>query len=283
MTSSTAGRYSGLRDWLAGPPPASLEGKVVVLTGAAGGIGRALARAFAAEGARLALCDRDTAPLDTLAAGLGGVPCTTHAFDVVDEAACRDALADVIARWGGVDVVVNNAGITHRSAFADTEPEVIRRVMAVNFFGAVHVTKAVLESVVARRGAIVALSSVAGFAPLVGRTGYAASKHALHGFFDTLRAELAGTGVHVLLVCPAFTDTPIEVNALGGRGGPAEDGGRVIVGRMVPPEEVAAALINALRRRRRLLVHTPVAKLSFWLTRLAPSLYERLMRRSQQR
>ena len=102
-----------------------------------------------------------------------------------------------------------------------TEPAVIRRVMEVNFFGAVHCTRAALGDLVRTRGLIVAISSVAGFSPLIARTGYAASKHALHGFFDSLRTELVDSGVDALLVCPAFIATGIERNALGADGAPA--------------------------------------------------------------
>ncbi|MCX8006445.1 MAG: SDR family oxidoreductase, partial [Burkholderiaceae bacterium] len=176
---------------------------------------------FAAAGARVAVLDRDGDAVDRMAgelvAGAGGIalPC-----DVTDPAACGEAIAAVAARYGGIDVLVNNAGISHRSAFATTSPGVIRRVMEVNFFGAMHCTQAALPHLVASRGAIVVVSSVAGFAPLIGRTGYAASKHALHGFFASLRTELAPAGVTVTLVCPSFVATGIDRNALGGDGNP---------------------------------------------------------------
>ena len=119
-------------------------GRVVVVTGAAGGLGRALVDAFAAAGAQVAALDRDAALLrqaDFAAAAVRRLVC-----DVADEADCRRALAEVRDAWGGIDVLVNNAGITHRSAFAATRPEVIRRVMAVNFFGALHCTHAALDA-----------------------------------------------------------------------------------------------------------------------------------------
>ena len=122
-------------------------------------------------------------------------------------------------------------------------------------------------------------SSVAGFAPLVGRTGYAASKHALHGFFDTLRAELVGSGVTVTLACPAFTATAIRRNALdasGGRTGRGAPGSPQLT-----PETVATHVVDAVRRRRRQVVIGPIARASWWVSRFAPTLYERLMRWSQ--
>ena len=252
-------------------------GRVVVVTGAAGGLGRALVLAFAAAGARVAALDRDAALL-AQAAFPDEAQVLRLACDVADEAACLRALAEVRRARGGVDVLVNNAGITHRSAFAQTRPEVIRRVMAVNFFGALHCTHAALADLIARRGLIIAVSSVAGFAPLVARTGYAASKHALHGFFDSLRSELEPLGVQVLLVCPSFIRTGIEGNALAGDGTPVRHP-QAIVGRRSTPEAVAARIVRAAARGQRLLLPDRVSRLAWWVSRLAPRFYARQMAR----
>jgi len=208
-----------------------------------------------------------------------GRPVLAEVVDICDPDACEAFVARVVERWGGVDVLVNNAGITHRSLFADTEPTVIRKVLEVNFFGAVNCTRAALPSLRERRGAIVALSSVAGFAPLIGRTGYAASKHALHGFFDTLRAELHGE-VDVLVVCPAFTDTGLAQRAMRGDGSPVGRT-RALAGRMLTPEEVAEAVVQAVRDHRRVLLLSPVTRMSWWVSRIWPRAYERLMRDNQ--
>jgi NAD(P)-dependent dehydrogenase (short-subunit alcohol dehydrogenase family) len=262
-------------------PGPAFEGKVVVVTGAAGGIGAALCRRFARAGARVAALDRDAAGAEALAGELAGAGATAAAFacDVADAASCEGALRAVILRFGGVDVLVNNAGITHRSLFAETELPVYRRVMDVNFFGALHCTKAALGSLLERRGLVVVTSSVAGFAPLLGRSGYCASKHALHGLFETLRCELAPSGVGVLLVCPGFTATGIERSALGGRGAPASHP-QSRVGGQASPEDVAEAVVRAARARQRLLVLTPVGRASRLLSRLWPAAYERVMSRA---
>jgi len=263
-------RRSGERD---------LKGKVVLLSGATGGIGTALAFAFGDAGARLILLDLDPDALAKLASRLEarGVESRTAVCDVRAERACDAAMRVAEEAFGGVDVVIANAGISHRSLFVDTEPEVLRRVMDVNFFGAVNLVRAGLASVRARRGQLIAISSVAGFAPLVGRTGYAASKHALHGFFDSLRSELHDAGVDVMVVCPAFTDTRLAQNALSGDGHELGDATRATAGGAMTPEHVADAVLRAARRRRRLLPISPIAHASLWLARLAPRLYERVM------
>jgi NAD(P)-dependent dehydrogenase (short-subunit alcohol dehydrogenase family) len=151
--------------------------------------------------------------------------------------------------------------------------------MDVNFFGAVDCTRAALPSLARRRGRIVVISSVAGFAPLLGRSGYCASKHALHGLYDTLRGELAGEGVSVTLVCPGFTATRIEQNALDGGGAPAAHA-QSRVGRVASPEQVAEAIHLATLRRRRLAVLGGVGHATRLLVRVWPGLYDRLMRRA---
>jgi NAD(P)-dependent dehydrogenase (short-subunit alcohol dehydrogenase family) len=256
------------------------SGKVVVITGAAGGLGRALARSFAAAGARVAALDRDAAGAGALAAELGsrdrqalGLEC-----DVSDAAACERAMAAVVEAWGRIDALINNAGITHRSAYRRTDPAVTRRVMEVNFFGSVHCTRAALEALLESRGLIIVVSSVAGFAPLIARTGYAAAKHALHGFFESLRTELADDGVGVLMVCPSFIDTGIDRNALGGDGRPARHA-QQIVGVRAQAEEVAADILHAAQRGKHLLLPGRMAKLSWWVSRIAPSYYARAMTR----
>ncbi len=259
-----------------------LKDKVVAITGAAGGIGRAASWAFARQGARVTLLDVHAEGLqglaDTLAAA--GSDALPLPGDLTDAASCAAAMDAIGARWGGVDVLVNNAGISHRSLFRDTTPDVLRRVMEVNFFGTVNITRAALPSLVARRGQIVAVTSVAGFAPLLGRTGYAASKHALHGFFDTLREELRADGVSVSLVCPSFVDTPLKQSALAGDGN-AVRGGKAEVGKALTPAQVADALVDVVVHDRRQVVLSPIGRAAWWLTRFAPATYARIMRRTQ--
>lgn len=256
------------------------DGAVVLVTGAGGGLGHALCLRFARAGARVVALDRDAAALHSLASELSaaGPACLCLPCDVTDAQACAGAIQHAISGFGRIDLLINNAGISHRSAFAATQPEVIRRVMEVNFFGAVHCTHAALPALRAARGMVVAVSSVAGYSPLIARTGYAASKHALHGFFDSLRTELADDGVDVLMVCPSFIATGIDRAALGGDGQPARHA-RTTTGRPLSPATVADAVFEAASQGRRLQLIGGMARLAWWISRFAPSLYAALMRR----
>ena len=258
----------------------SFQDKVVVVTGGGSGLGAAFCRRFSQAGARVAALDRQGQAARDLAAELKskGAQALGLECDVTDAAACRQAMQSVAQDWGGIDLLINNAGITHRSPFVETSLEVYRRVMEVNFFGALNCTKAALDYLCQSRGFILVISSVAGFAPLWERTGYSASKHALHGFFDSLRGELEPLGVGVGLVCPSFADTGIEKNALNGQGQPAQHP-RSTTGRVASAQEVAQAVFKAAAARKRLSVLSPVGKASWWISRICPGLYERLMLR----
>jgi NAD(P)-dependent dehydrogenase (short-subunit alcohol dehydrogenase family) len=258
----------------------SFNGKTVLVTGAGGGLGRAVAVHFATAGAHIVALDRNGDAVQALGAELAarGHSCLALPCDVTDDAACARAVEAGIARFGSLDVLVNNAGISHRSAFAATGLGVIRRVMEVNFFGAVNCMHAALPHLIAARGLVIAISSVAGFTPLVARTGYSASKHALHGFFDSLRAELAPQGVAVMVVCPSFIATRIDRNALGGDGQPVRHA-QVTVGRPVTADDAAERIVAAAAGRRRLLLIGRTARQAWWLNRLAPRLYARIMAR----
>jgi NAD(P)-dependent dehydrogenase (short-subunit alcohol dehydrogenase family) len=258
----------------------TFSGKSVVITGAARGIGAALARRFAREGARLALLDRDAAEVEKRAEEITatGAQAVAARCDVTSIEDCHAAIGAACEAYGGIDLLVNNAGITHLSRFRDTDVDVVRRVLEVNFFGAVNCTKAALEPLLARRGQIIVISSVAGFAPLAKRTAYSASKFALHGFFETLRSEHRGDGLGVLLACLYYVETDIGKSALAGDGRPAGDPRHDARG-AGDPEDVAAEIVDAARRDRRLLLISRQAKLAWLLAHLAPSLYERLMLR----
>ena len=251
---------------------------VVLITGAAGGIGSALAHRYARAGARLVLLDIDDQGLDRLSDRLteGGASVVACVCDVTNEQACHAAVREGVEAFGGIDVLINNAGLTHLSFVEETDASVFRRVMDINFFGAVYVTQAALPSLLERRGSIAVMSSVAGFAPLFGRSGYSASKHALHGFFESLRGEIAGRGVQVTMVCPSFTRTGIGDKALGADGGVATEP-RTVTGRAMEPDAVADAVYRGVAAGRRLVVLSAVGRLSFVLSRFAPRIFEFMM------
>jgi len=199
--------------------------------------------------------------------------------DVTSPASCTRVIDRVVRDWGGVDVLVNNAGITHLGLVRDTDVAVIRRVLEVNFLGAVHCTRAALPSLLERRGRLVALSSVAGFAPLATRAGYAASKHALHGFFGSLRAEHARDGLAVTLVCPSFVRTAIGEHALDADGRPAGASTRSGVRHEIEPDAAADAIFRGVEKRRRLVLVGREARLAWWVSRLCPAAYDLAMAR----
>jgi NAD(P)-dependent dehydrogenase (short-subunit alcohol dehydrogenase family) len=265
--------------------PRPFAGTVAVVTGAASGLGRALVGLLVEEGAKVVALDVDPAGLRVLAAELAAhdhgaleLPC-----DVTDRAACEAAIARAVAHFGRIDWLFANAGISHHSALARTHPQVIRRVVEVNFFGAVHMTQAALPHLLrSGSGGIVAVSSVAGYSPLLARTGYVASKHALHGFFDSLRPEIADTGVSVTLACPSFIATSIDRHALDGDGAVGGHTARVVVGRPLAAGDVAQRICQAAARGRPRVLVGRTAHLAWWISRLSPSLYERLMARRMQ-
>jgi short-subunit dehydrogenase len=258
------------------PRNRDFNGRVVVITGAAGGIGRALSARFARAGAHLALLDLSQEALDDAVAELEGVEVMTAVCDVTERDQVERVTARIVEELGGIDVLINNAGAVHRSAFADTDVSVFRKVMEVNFFGSLYCAKAAVDSLKANRGLIIVISSVAGLVPLYGRSGYSASKHALHGLFESARAELREDGVGLLMVCPGFTRSGFEQAALGADGKPAGSS-RSMVGKLAEPSDVADAIFDGAAKGRRLLVMSPVGKLSAFLSRVAPATYERMM------
>ncbi|MGY8810019.1 MAG: SDR family oxidoreductase [Pseudomonadales bacterium] len=253
--------------------------KVVVITGGCAGIGRALALRFAQAGAHIAILDIQDESLvafrqqlhDKLNADVMALHC-----DVSDDQQCEEAIGQVVEHFGGIDLLINNAGITHRSAFADTDLAVFQRVMAVNYFGAVNCTRHALPSLLARGGQVIGLSSLSAFAPLLDRGAYNASKHALHGLFETLRMEVRGKGVNVMLVTPGFTATDIRKNALVGDGSINQTAINLAF-KVASPAEVADAIYSGACKRKRLLVLSNVDWLARQCARFFPRLFERWM------
>ncbi|MTI14694.1 SDR family oxidoreductase [Sansalvadorimonas verongulae] len=252
--------------------------KTVVITGACGGIGRALALRFGEGGARIALLDINSEQLAAFGEHLASrhIQAESYHCDVSNAEQVQRCFQHIIEDMGSVDVLINNAGITHHSCFADTDASVFRKTMDVNYFGALHCTQSALKSLIECEGQIITMSSMSGFAPLWYRSAYSASKHALHGLFDCLRVELREKGVHVMLVCPGYTATDIHKNALQADGAitsnPLEMTGKATI-----PKDVADEVYLAACKRKRLLVVSNVDWRARLFARLLPSFFERYL------
>ncbi|MFD2785211.1 SDR family oxidoreductase [Hymenobacter rubripertinctus] len=255
-----------------------MKDKVVLITGGTSGIGRATALAFGQAGARVAITGRNEARLRETArelTRLGIVHLTIRADVGVEQDSAR-AVQETVTAFGRLDVLINNAGISMRALFRDADLDVIRQLMQTNFFGTVYATKFALPHITAVRGSIVGISSIAGYRGLPGRTGYSASKFAMHGFLEALRTELLPQGVHVLLACPGFTASNIRNVALAADGSPQGESPRNEQ-QMMSSAEVAQHLLTAVVQRRRDLVLTGQGKLTVLLNKLLPGLADKLV------
>ncbi len=253
----------------------------IVLTGASSGIGAALARQLAAEGARLVLAARNEENLAAVARAcneLGGETLVVPT-DVTDQAQCQALISRTVEAWGGLDALFINAGISMWARFEDvTEITFFERIMAVNYFGAVYCTHYALPHLKATRGRLVVVSSSAAKTGAPLHTGYAASKHAVHGFFDALRAELLGSGVSITLAVPLFVRTDIRLHGFQGDGShptadPYDDS------KSMSADEAARITIKAARKRKREVLMTLELHAAVKLRPFVPGLIDRIARR----
>lgn len=252
--------------------------KVVVITGASIGIGRELAFQMAAQGAHLALAARNQEQLETVAAGCRERGGTTIGIptDVAERSQAENLINKTIDEFGRIDILINNAGISMWSLFEQVEAlKIFEQIMQTNFMGSVYCTHYALPYLKETKGQLVAVSSLAGKTGVPTRSGYAASKHAMVGFFDTLRIELAKDGVDVTLVYPGFVLTEIRLRALTGDGSelghePVQEKGAMTAA------ECAALILPAIAKRKRELVMTPRGKVGQWLKLIAPALVDRI-------
>jgi len=259
-----------------------MKDKVVVITGASKGIGAELARQLAAKGSKLVLAARSEKELEEVAAtckNLGASVVTVKA-DVTHERDCQAIIAGAMVAYGRLDALVNNAGATMWARFEDIEDmEILKRIMDVNYMGAVYCTKHALPLLKHSKGLIVGISSLAGRTGVPTRTGYSAAKHAMTGFFDSLRIELEDSGVAVTMIYPGFVATGIRENATGPDGkpilvSPVKEGEVMSVG------DCARRIVTAMQRREREVVMTARGKIGLILKVFAPSLIDRIARRA---
>ncbi len=255
----------------------------LILTGASDGIGAEMARQLAAthgNGIHLVLAGRNEARLDAVAGQCAGSGAQTLAVrtDVSDRRQCESLIEAAVARFGGIDVLVNNAGISAHALFSEVQPADLgwyEDLMRVNLWGSVWCTHAALPHLQRRRGRIVAVSSLAGLVGVPGRTAYSASKFAMTGFFEALRAELRPTGVSVTTAYPGVVDTRIRHHGLNARGEAAGVSGLKEDGAM-SVQECARLIIAGMDRRDREVVMTAKGKLGRLLKIVAPGLVEKL-------
>ena len=255
-----------------------MQDKVIIITGASSGIGLACAREFAQRGAALALAARSIDKLETIQKELqaDGAKVIIVKTDVSLEEDCMHLVDETVKTFGRIDILVNNAGLSMRAAFADADIKVLKTLMDVNFWGTVYCTKYALPWLLKTKGSVVGISSIAGFMGLPGRTGYSASKFAMHGFLETLRTENLKTGLHVLIAAPGFTASNVRKAALTSNGTQQGETPRA-EDKMMSAEEVAKHLAKAIIKRKRTLVLTFVeGKLTVFLNKWWPSLVSKL-------
>lgn len=255
-----------------------MDNKVVIVTGASSGIGKALSELYASRGYNVVMAARNEEKLNSLATELekqeGEVlPVKT---DVSKEVDCKNLIDKALEKFNRIDILINNAGISMRAMFKDTDLEVIRRLMDVNYWGTVQCTKYALPHVLKQQGSIVGVISIVGHVGLPARAGYASSKFAIRGFMDTLRIEHLKDGLHVLVAAPGFTDSNIRKTALT-EDGTQQGGTPRNEGEMMSSEEVARRIAEAVDRRKRSLILTfKEGKLTVWLGKFFPKLLDKL-------
>ena len=251
---------------------------MVIITGASSGIGEALVRNYTAQGAKVVLAARNIEKLKVLSDEIqtyeNQLLCIKT--DVSKEEDCKKLIESAVDRFGRIDILINNAGISMRALFEETEISVIKKLMDVNFWGTVYCTKFALPYLLKSKGSVVAVSSIAGYKGLPGRTGYSSSKFAIHGFLEVLRIENMKKGLHVLTACPGFTASNIRNTALAADGSQQGESPRD-EGKMMTAEEVAGYIANAIIKRKPSLTLTFQGKLTVWLNKFFPQLVDKLV------
>lgn len=246
--------------------------RVVIVTGASSGIGEATAREFARNGSKVVLAARSENRLSAITEDIksaGGEACYVVA-DVSIEDDCRRLVDTAVTNYGTVNILINNAGVSMRALFEDVDLKVLHRLVDVNFWGTVYCTKFALPYLVANNGSLVGVSSVAGFHGLPGRTGYSASKFAMHGLLETIRIEYLKKGLHVMIIAPGFTSTAIRKHALTANGSEQGESPRNEE-KLDSPEYVAKWILKGIRKKKRNKLLTWDGRLTAIFQRILPT------------
>jgi NAD(P)-dependent dehydrogenase (short-subunit alcohol dehydrogenase family) len=261
-----------------------LRGRVVIVTGASSGIGAALVHQLCAQGANVVLAARTSARLEALAAGCpcrGDGEALAVPTDVAERDQCRALIEAAVEAFGRIDVLINNAAAGMWARLDELEDlSLLERIMRVNYLGSVYCTAYALPYLKAAQGRIGVVNSLAGKTGVPSRTGYAASKHALCGFFDSLRIELADSSVSVTTIYPGFVATGFHERIVGPDGVPLGKDHPVDYSRAASSGEVAAVVLRALADRRREVLMTPRGKIGQFVRLIAPGLVDRIARRA---
>jgi dehydrogenase/reductase SDR family member 7B len=249
----------------------------ILITGASSGIGKALALHYAQLGWQLALMARNTAKLQevTDACEKLGAQVFNFTGDVSVEEDCKQFVDQTMARFGQINVLINNAGISMRGLFSQTDLSVLKNVMDINFWGTVYCTKYALPHLLLSKGSVVGVSSIAGFKGLPARTGYSSSKFAMQGFLESLRCENLETGLHVLIACPGYTESSIRENSLNADG-QAQGKTPLNESKLMSAATVAARIEKAISQRKIYLILTTQGKLAVFINKWFPKLADRL-------
>ena len=246
-----------------------------MVTGGTDGIGKALVESLLSMGAKVATCGRNHDKLYSLQASYPSSFLHTMVADVSSENDCRRFMETTIKSFGGIDILINNAGVSMRALLKDADTEVIKKVMDINFYGTVYCTKYALNSIIERKGTIVGVSSIAGYRGLPGRSGYSASKFAVQGWLEAVKTEMMAEGVHVMWVCPGFTTSNIRFAALN-KEGTSHGDTPMDEGKMMTAEKCAEHILNAIRKKKRTLVLTFTGKRTVFMQKFFPKLADKL-------
>ncbi|MDH5598467.1 MAG: SDR family oxidoreductase [Cyclobacteriaceae bacterium] len=255
-----------------------MKDKVVVITGGSSGIGKALAFEFGRNGSNIFITGRTKEALDETIAELreSGINAASLVSDASKEEDNKSMVEEAINQFGKIDVLINNAGISMRALFEDVDLDVIRKVMDINFFGAVYATKYALPHIIKNKGSILGISSIAGYRGLPARAGYSASKFALQGFLEVIRTELLNKDVHVLTACPGFTASNIRKKSLT-KDGSAQMDSPKNEQKIMSAETVAKHIYRATKKRKKFLTLTTEGKLAVFMNKWVPGLMDRII------
>jgi short-subunit dehydrogenase len=256
-----------------------MKDKIVIITGASSGIGKALAYEFGRKGSHVVLAARNLQGLQQIADDLKalGIQALAVKTDVTIESDCRNLIEKTIEKFGKIDILINNAGISMRALFIDLQLDVMRRLMDTNYWGTVYCTKFAIPYLLQSKGSLVGVISIGGYIGMPGRSAYAASKFAVRGFLDTVRVENRKTGLHVLVVAPGFTTSNIRRAALLADGSEQGETPRD-ENHMMSAEEVALHIYKSLVKRDRQLILTFLqGKLTVFLGKFVPKYLDKLI------